>query len=142
MIARTRTRSLNLIVCGYPSLGGSPANFITPLMWSRRTGASESSTYQITLLFGYTFSIAPLDDSYRRPVPRSVYLCDDFRARLGRLLRQDGRFFADVSPPRQMERYKVLMDAAAYDTLQQIVVAARCLVAGCASCAEGCQLIR
>ncbi|CAK0905842.1 unnamed protein product [Prorocentrum cordatum] len=63
-----------------------------------------------------------LDDSYRRPVPRFVYLCDDFRARLDKLLRQGGRFFTDMSPPRQMERYKVLIDAAAYDTLQQILV--------------------
>eukprot|EP00959_Pyramimonas_sp_CCMP1952_P301611 6310574-Pyramimonas_sp.AAC.1 len=27
-----------------------------------------------------------------------------------------------MSPPRQLERYKVLIDSAAYDTLQQILV--------------------
>eukprot|EP00959_Pyramimonas_sp_CCMP1952_P126730 2650733-Pyramimonas_sp.AAC.1 len=63
-----------------------------------------------------------LDGCYRKPVPAHIYKRPEFQRRLGVLPDNDGQFFSGMSPPRQLLRYKDLVQAAAFNTMQSIWV--------------------
>eukprot|EP00959_Pyramimonas_sp_CCMP1952_P146626 3069121-Pyramimonas_sp.AAC.1 len=63
-----------------------------------------------------------LEGCYCKPVPSHIFKRPEFRRRLSVLLGNDGEFFLGMSPPMQLLRYKDLVQAAAFDTMQSILV--------------------
>eukprot|EP00959_Pyramimonas_sp_CCMP1952_P328836 6884644-Pyramimonas_sp.AAC.1 len=56
---------------------------------------------------------------YIKTAPPAIYKSVGFCERLGRLLDYEQHTFCLLSPPRQMERYKELVNVAALDSLNQ-----------------------